>query len=81
MLEIPVFENWAQYTRAARSFIPAALDYDETWTQSALASLLGVDPNYVSMVERGDREPGRQYQLTLSYLIQMARSGLDPRST
>lgn len=74
------FENWAQYTLAARSFIPAALGYDETWTQGALASLLGVDPNYISMVERGDREPGKQFQLTLSYLITMARNGIDPRS-
>lgn len=80
MLDMPVFESWAQYTRAAREFIPRALDYDETWTQAAIAGLLGVDPNYISMVERGDREPGKQYQLTLGYLIQMARNGIDPRS-
>lgn len=74
------FQSWAQYTLAARSFIPAALGYDETWTQSALAGLLGVDPNYVAIIERGEKEPGKQYQLTLGYLIQMARNGIDPRS-
>ena len=74
------FESWAQYTSAARSFIPAALGYDEIWTQGALAAMLGVDSNYISMVERGSRKPGKQFQLTLGYLIIMARNRIDPRN-
>lgn len=74
------FENWAQYTRDARSFIPIALGHDEIWTQGTLASLLGVDSNYVSMIERRDKEPGKRFKITIGYLIKMAQNGIDPRS-
>lgn len=74
------FENWAQYTRDARTYIPAALDYDETWSQATLAAVLGVNPNYISMIERGKKRPGKQYRVTFSYIIGMADMRVDPRS-
>lgn len=75
------FENWAQYTRAAREFIPCALDVaDESpWSQESLGSMLGVSGNYVAIVERGEREPGLPYKRHLQHLLMMAQHGLDPR--
>lgn len=80
--EPPAFETWAQYLRAARDYVPQALNYADKapWSQSAFASLLGVDANYISMIERGDREPGLQFRLTLNYVLILARNGLDPRA-
>ncbi len=77
---LPEFESWAQYTRAAREFIPAALGYaDESpWSQESLGSMLGVSGNYISMVERGT-EPGMPYKKHLRRLLLMAQHGLDPR--
>jgi hypothetical protein len=81
--DYPEFENWAQYTKAAREYIPQALGYgDEApWTQAALADLLGVDVNYISILERGEKEPGKAFRLHLRRLMIMARNGLDPRAT
>ena len=80
--EPPTFESWGQYTRDARDYSPRALNYgDESpWTQETLAGLIGVDKNYVSIIERGEKEPGQQFRLLLNYLLIMARNGLDPRA-
>lgn len=79
----PKFENWSQYTRAAREFIPCALDYaDEApWSQETLGSILGVSGNYVAIIERGEKEPGMPFRKCLQHVLTMARNGLDPRAS
>lgn len=79
--DLPIFENWAQYTRDARTFIPTALDYtDEApWSQETLGSMLGVTGNYVAIIERGEKEPGLPFKMHLRHLLIMAQHGIDPR--
>lgn len=73
---------YAEMVRRARDEMPRRLDYDDEapWTQSAMAALVGVEPNYWAMVERGEREPSRMFQRCLDYAMQMASAGLDPRA-
>ncbi len=80
-MNLPKLKTWAQYTRAAREFIPTALDYaDESpWSQETLGSMLGVSGNYVAIIERGEKEPGMPYRRHLRHLLIMAQHGLDPR--
>lgn len=73
-------QSWAQITREARDVLPRLLHYDEVWTQAALGALLGVSGNYVALVERGEKQPGMQYRLTLTYLLKLAEAGIDPRN-
>ncbi len=72
---------YGEMVRRARELMPERLGYsDERWTQSALADILGVDSNYVAMVERGEREPSKLFQRCLDYAMQLAMAGLDPRA-
>ncbi len=81
MNDLPKFENWAQYTLDARRFIPTVLNYEDEapWSQETLGSMLGVSSNYISIVERGEKEPGQPFKKHLRHLLIMAQHGLDPR--
>jgi hypothetical protein len=35
---------------------------------------------YVSIIERGEKEPGLQFRLTLNYILIRTRNGIDPRA-
>lgn len=73
-------KNYGDMVRRARDLMPERLGYDERWTQAALANVLGVEPNYVAMIERGEREPSNLFQHCLDFAMQMAQAGLDPRA-
>jgi hypothetical protein len=82
LLDYPEFENWAQYTRAARYYMPRALGRadDAPWSRADLAALLDVESDHISAIELDDRRPLKEFQLHLRLLMAMARHGLDPRN-
>ena len=77
----PKFDNCAQYVRDARDYIPRVLGLtDEApWTQAKLADLIGVDPNYIGIIERGEKEPSQHFRNTLVYIFALAENKIDPR--
>lgn len=72
--------EWAEMLKRARTELPKRLGYDEIWSQSQMAAILGVTPNHLAKLERAETEPSATIQFALDYAMQMASHGLDARA-
>ncbi len=73
-------QNYADMVRRARDEMPRRLGYDETWTQSDMAIIVGCTANHWAMIERSETDAGTTFQRCLDYAMQMAAHNLDPRA-
>jgi transcriptional regulator with XRE-family HTH domain len=71
-------EITGEMVRQSRTEIPRLLGYDERWTQVKLAIVLGVESNYIAMVERNERQPSELFKRALKFVLQLAQHGIDP---
>lgn len=58
--------------REARTHIANATGRDRKLTQTDMAKILGIAPNYVAMLESGDYQPSATIKNCLAYAVRLA---------
>jgi DNA-binding XRE family transcriptional regulator len=63
---------FSEILRQARTDIAIAIGRDKKLTQTEMARVLGVAPNYVAMLEKGGYEPSATIRNCLAYAVRLA---------